>query len=626
VTLNRLSNRETLALVTHLLGTGELGKDLEELILEKTEGIPFFVEEFIRSLRDLHIIEKKNGRYYLAKRMSDVTIPSTIQDVIMARVDSLPEGPKAILQTGAAIEREFSYELIKRVTGLPEPELLTHLSILKDSEIIDERGIYPRSTCVFRHTLTREVVYDSILSKRKKTLHGQIADAMETLYRNNLDEYYEILTEHYVRTGHFEKGAEYARLASRKAERAGSLKNAIAYSEKAIACLERLPPQEDVQKKLLDTKTKVGLYYAEMIQLDQAMKEVESVAELAKELSYKKPLPKIYSILGTYHYFVKEDFCTAFGHLEQSITISRELDDIPSLVLGNTWLGVASAFCCQFEKSLRYFEKSLDLSAQSNSLWGISIGKSNMSLFGYNWQGKLDLGLQASDEAIQFAERSGDIYSKSIAYTCHGWSHYYKGRLDEAEHYLTTASTSFEKIDVFSFWALAELCLGLIHFEKGDVSRAVEHHNKSIALFRSANIFPSFVNFNELAIQRAKALGGESGLPLEQLAEYEKANQFKIYEGWIPCLIAEILLRAKEPSLPAAEGWILKAIAADERNGMSWNLGRDYLLLAGLWERRANREEAEKNLRQAEMIFKACGAEGDLKRAESRLMASTRGA
>jgi predicted ATPase len=83
------------------------------LILDKTEGIPFFIEEFIKSLKDLNFIENRDKRYYLAKDIQELTLPSTIQDVIMARVDSLPEGAKAVLQTGSVIEREFSYELIK---------------------------------------------------------------------------------------------------------------------------------------------------------------------------------------------------------------------------------------------------------------------------------------------------------------------------------------------------------------------------------------------------------------------------------------------------------------------------------------------------------------------------------
>jgi class 3 adenylate cyclase len=177
ITLNRLSNRESLAMVTHLLRTENIGSDLEELILEKTEGVPFFIEEFLKSLKDLKIIERKDNTYHLVKDIQAVAIPSTIQDVIMARVDTLPEDAKGLLQTGSVIEREFNYALVKHVSELSEKKLLSLLSVLKDAEVIFERGIYPESTYIFKHALTQEVVYDSILTPKKKRLHEKIGNA-----------------------------------------------------------------------------------------------------------------------------------------------------------------------------------------------------------------------------------------------------------------------------------------------------------------------------------------------------------------------------------------------------------------------------------------------------------------
>nr|MBC8459900.1 AAA family ATPase [Deltaproteobacteria bacterium] len=217
ITLNRLLNRESLMMVYHLLGSSELDGDMEELILEKTEGVPFFIEELIKSLKDLNFLEKKDNRYYLKKDAKDLTIPSIIQDVIMARVDPLPEGVKEVLQTGSVIEREFSYSLIRQVTGLSEQELLAHLSVLKDSELVYERGIYPHSSYIFRHALTREVVYDSILNTRKKRLHAKIGDAIEKLYSERLEEFYEILAYHYCANGNPEKAYKYLKLSADKA-------------------------------------------------------------------------------------------------------------------------------------------------------------------------------------------------------------------------------------------------------------------------------------------------------------------------------------------------------------------------------------------------------------------------
>jgi class 3 adenylate cyclase len=164
VTLNRLSNRESLSMVSYLLGTEDNDRELEELILEKTEGVPFFIEELLKSLHDLKVIERKDNKYYLAKNIKDLIIPSTIQDMIMARVDALPEVAKGLLQTGSVVGREFSQSLIEKMTDISERELLSHLSVLKDSELLYERGIYPQSTYIFKHALIQDAAYLSLLN------------------------------------------------------------------------------------------------------------------------------------------------------------------------------------------------------------------------------------------------------------------------------------------------------------------------------------------------------------------------------------------------------------------------------------------------------------------------------
>jgi len=268
-------------MATHLLKTEDIGNDFEELILEKTEGIPFYIEEFIKSLKDLNAIERKNGKYYLAKNVQAVSIPSTIQDVIMARVDGLPEAAKEVIQTGAVIEREFSYELIKRVTGLPEQELLSRLSLLKDSELLFERGIYPDTIYIFKHALTREVVYDSLLTRKREQLHEDIGNAIEEIYKDGIDEYYEVLAEHYIDGKNYAKGADYSKLAGRKAEKAASLNDAAAYTRKRISCLEKLPVDDDVEKKIIDARTVLGLYYAQIGPAVEAKAAVEPIIDLA---------------------------------------------------------------------------------------------------------------------------------------------------------------------------------------------------------------------------------------------------------------------------------------------------------------------------------------------------------
>ena len=504
VTLNRLSNRESLAMVTHILGTEQIDTDLEDLILDKAEGIPFFIEEFIRSLKELEIIEKRDNRYCLAKDIHDLRLPSTIQDVIMARVDSLPDGAKEVLQTGATIEREFSYELIKQVTGLSEKALMSNLSALKDSELLYERGIYPQSIYIFKHALTREVVYDSILSKRKKKLHEEIGNAIEALCKENIHEHYGVLSEHFIYSENNEKGAKYCRLAGKKAEKAASFTNAIEYARKRIRCLEKLPPKEDVPKRIIDARSSLGLYMFQMYYFIEAKEAIEPIIDLAIKSGYKRKLPQIYTIMGTYKYWVEEDLPTALRYLEDAFKISEELSNVVSLFFSSGWLGIALSNNCEFEKGLYYLEKTIDINVAADNIWGISTMKSCASIYFYYLSGRINQGYQTSYEAIRLAERSGDIFSQAIAYTAHGISFYGKGFFEDATECILKGADFCEKINLLQWNGFAQFNLGEIYFDIGAYQKSEEHYGKSIWLFEQNRSSPSTANLAKLGLVRTK--------------------------------------------------------------------------------------------------------------------------
>ncbi|MBW1788843.1 MAG: AAA family ATPase, partial [Deltaproteobacteria bacterium] len=297
--LNRLSNRESLALVTNLLGTEDIDGKLEDLILEKTEGVPFYIEEFVRSLNDLKVIEKKHNKCRLAKDIQDVTIPSTVQDVIMARVDSLPEGAKELLQTGSVIEREFSYEIIKRLPSLKNRELLSHLSVLKDSELLYERGVYPESRYIFKHALTRDVIYDSILNKKKKKLHEEIGNAIEELYADRIEEQYELLVHHYSLAEDWVKAVRFGRLAAEKAHKFGQFQQAVSLYEQTKEWLLILPENMIRQKNLVDIQLGICWSSINLGQFEKAEEVGLQAKTTAEALGDRARLGLTYLHIGT---------------------------------------------------------------------------------------------------------------------------------------------------------------------------------------------------------------------------------------------------------------------------------------------------------------------------------------
>ena len=619
ITLNRLSNRECLAIVTHLLGSKDIKSDLEELILEKTEGVPFFIEEFIKSLKDLKLIEKHNSRYRLAKKVEAVSIPSTIQDVIMARVDTLPEGAKEVLQTGSVIEREFSYELIKQVTGLPEQELLSRLSVLKDSELLFERGIYPDTIYIFKHALTLGVVYDSILTQRKKELHNKIGKAIEQLYKYNLLDHCGVLAEHFISSENYEKGAEYCRLAQRKTEKAGSLNDAIVYGNKQVVCLERLPQTAEVEKHLIDARTKIGLYYNQMTHAVKAKAAVDPIFNRAIKRNYKRRISQIYSIMGLYCFSVEADHIRAFEYLEKALKIGEELNDTLSLALANINMTMLLSLNCEFDKALHHAKKALEINVIANVLWGISVVKTYIAGWIYSFQGKIDLSHETSSEALQISKGSGDIHSKALAYTTHGWSYYNRGSMQKAKEHLLNGANLSERINHLIFSGHAHYGLGMTYLDMEEYKIAQKHYERAISIYQDANFWLCWVNYWKMKLILAKAMNNEKDINLNEVFPYYEDNKDKRLEGPMQSCIGEILLKIDDQYISEAKDWIKKAIETNKQNGMRWHLAQDYALYADFFKRKGDLSQAKEKLNTAIVIFKECGADGWVKKYEKEL-------
>jgi tetratricopeptide (TPR) repeat protein len=589
--------------------------------LEKTEGIPFFIEEFVKSLIQLKIIEKKDGQFQLAKDIQELTIPATIQDVIMARVDALEDGAKEVLQTGTVIEREFDHKLIKHVTGLPEQELLSQMSALKNAELLYERGIFPETTYIFKHALTREVVYDSLLTKKKKNLHEKIGNTIEELYKDSIGEHYGVLIQHFCESENYQKGAEYSILAGKKSEKTASLNDAIAYVEKGIACLEKLPQTEEVQKKIIDARTLLGLYCIQMSYPVKAKEAVDPIFNWAQKSGYKRRISQIYIIMGYYNSNGEEDLPMAINYLEKALTISAELDDVVTLVLANYFLGQTLAFNCEFEKAFRHMKKALEVNIAANSLWGISMIKSFITTFIHFYQGNIDLSYKTSGEAVQIAEESADILSKAVAYVTHGVSYWGKGLFEEGIELLLKGAKFSERINYIGGNSLANFALGEAYFQKGEYKKSQRHFGKAKSIAENNSSSNSWVILCKIAITRAKVKNNEKEINIEKLYQFVHENKFKLYDGITRRYLAEILINIDDLHLDEAEDWIEKAIEADKRNGMMFYLGQDHALYAELFQRIGDQSKAKENLNKSIEIFNEWGADGWVEKYEKELAA-----
>lgn len=619
--LYRFSNRESLSMMCYLLDMDNVPLDFEELVLEKTEGNPFYIEEFIKSLQELNICEK-NDLSSIAKGNHSVTIPSTIQDVIMSRVDRLPEKAKQILLSGAVIEREFGHELLKEVMNIPEQELLKNIDILKNSELLYERGIFPESTYIFKHALTRDVIYDSILTEKKKALHETIGNVIERLYKEGISEFYGILSDHFLKSDNYEKSIAYSEKAGKAAQKKNAFIDAIYYAKKRADCLEKLPQTDEIQKKFIDAKTTLSNYYLSLNRHSEAMDAVFPIEGLAEEIDYQKRFPRILVAKGTCQIHVKEEFSKGMEDLKKAIVISEQVNDF--LSLWNSYYHMGSVLCleCEFENSLDYFNKALDLSVAANSFIGTISVKTSMAWFNYTLQGKIGIAFETSKELLPLIKESNDVYIRAVALCGYGSACYYKGVFNEAESNLLQAVAFCEKISFLSWgaWALANL--GNLYCEKGNFEKAKSYYNKSMLFLKSASFQPSTMRLLLLLLHVAKTrvLKKNTDANMNILYDYAHANRIKIFDGWCSRAIGEILMNIDSQDQSKAEGWIKKALEIDNKRGLSWQLAMDHVVYSDLFKKNGSVIKAIENLCIAIDIFKGCGADGWAEKIEKRLV------
>jgi class 3 adenylate cyclase/tetratricopeptide (TPR) repeat protein len=642
--LNRLSNRESLFMATHILGREQIppvppllkggGGDfrdslggvqletaLEEVILEKTEGVPFFVEEFIKSMKDLGFIERKDATYRISKALQTIRIPSTIQDIILARVDALPEGAKELLQVGSLIEREFSYKLIKAAMHLPEEDLLQRLSILKDAELLYERGLFPDSTFVFKHALTREVVYETLLERKKKDLHIEIGKAIEEVYKDNLEEMYSVLAEHFEQGGDCEKAAPYLYLAQERARRASAYTEAISFSRKRVACLEKLPKTVDVQKRVIDARVALANICLGLNQHLEAKDAVAPIFDLVHQLNYRKRLPAIYIVMAGYLIMVEEKHGEVEANhcLMEGQRLAMEEKDFGSLYVANYLRGVEHALNCEFTEGEACFLRDIEMSEAGGFVTGLVLTKANMAYAIYLPSGRIEEALRCGQEALQFALQADDLHSKGAAYWACGTASFSKGLFPEAEENLMLGLEMARKTDFVGVLPLIFLYLGLLHIEKGNYQEAQECCDNLLAVYERVRIYPSYARFAQI-LKVAAGVRGRLDPVLNAVLNFDLQEiKMRIVRGVAAHAIGEIYLYVDDKHMDDAESWIRKAIETDEQHKMPWNLARDYALYAEFFKKKGDPAQAKEKLGKAKELMRGIGADGWVRRYEEEL-------
>jgi tetratricopeptide (TPR) repeat protein len=462
------------------------------------------------------------------------------------------------------------------------------------------------------------VVYDSILSRKKKQIHEKIANAMEEIYKDNIRDHYGVIAGHCIAGEQSEKGAEYSRLEAKKYQKAALFKDAIEHQKRSIACLERLPQTEANQKKIIDARTTLALYHLTLSHNSEAKEAVEPVIDLALKLNHRKRLPGIYTAMGLHALWVKEDFSSGISYINDALRVSEEIGDLLSLWTTNFQLGICLSFQCEFESASTHLKKCLDLSELADNPLGVSSSKAMITQMCY-FQGNISFACKMGEEASHLAKGSGDVWSKGMAYGQYGCALYQKGEFDKAKKYLLKGLTYSQKASESVSEAWASFLLGNLNFEMGACGQAQDNYINAIKSLERVNIFPSWTNAIKTYLTRARTRTREPDTDLHGLFEYFENNKFKVCEGMMARNIGDILLQVDDEHMAEAEVWIRKAIEADKRNGTRWYLATDHALYGDWFKKKGNLSSAAEQLTRAVEIFRECGADGWVKKSEKEL-------
>ena len=445
IRLDPLGGEGAAAMLTALLGDGaELGT-IKRLIAERTGGNPFFIEEMVQALFDEGAL-LRNGAVKVVRPLSQLRLPPTVQGILASRIDRLAAEQKDLLQTLAVIGRESPLGLIRKVVAKAEAQLEPMLAELRAAEFIYEQPALTEPEYVFKHALTQEVAYQSILAERRKKIHERVGAAIEELYRDQLEDHLAKLAHHYQRSPDKEKAVTYLKRAADQAAQRGSIVEAEAQYRDAISILEELPATPERDR--LELGVQLGLTTV-LIGKGWGASEREEPLIRATELSDRvgdrgESLGLLFQ-LGQF-YIERLRLGEARELAERAIALAQGVSN--QIQEGGAWYNLA--------ESLFWSGDLLAAKARSERAWEMLGGvppELLVSLFGFDlwilnsWLvgavelllGRPDSSLDWGNRLVERAGSSSHVFSKAIGLFVASWTFQLRRDFGKASELARTA-------------------------------------------------------------------------------------------------------------------------------------------------------------------------------------------
>jgi class 3 adenylate cyclase/tetratricopeptide (TPR) repeat protein len=323
-----------------LLGDDPSLASLTPLLIARTAGNPFFLEESVRTLVEIGVLVGETGAYRLAQPLHSIQVPATVQAVLAARLDRLPLEAKRLLQTAAVIGTEVSFSLLASIADLPGTDLRSHLSHLQASEFLYETRLFPELAYTFKHALTHEVAYGSLLQERRRALHARIVEALERLAGDRLGEQIERLAHHALRGEVWDKALTYCRQAGEKVMAQSAHREAVGYFEQALSVLPHLPEQRHAREQAIDLRLALRSALIPSGDSGRILAYLREAESLASALDDPPRLGQVSGFLS-FHFHLMGAHDQAIAAGQRALALATADGDTVLQALANQYLGYA---------------------------------------------------------------------------------------------------------------------------------------------------------------------------------------------------------------------------------------------------------------------------------------------
>jgi len=416
--LDPLPPASAAVLLQALLGDDASLAPLTQLLIARTVGNPFFLEESVQTLVETGILTGELGAYRLAQPLQPLQMPATVQAVLAARIDRLPPEEKRLLQTAAVIGHEVPLPLLQAIAELPEIDLYRGLAHLQAAEFLYETQLFPEREFTFKHALTHEVAYNSLLQERRRVLHARIVEALEALYPCRLAEQVDRLAHHALRGQVWAKALRYLRQAGAKATERSANSEAVAYFEQALETLTHLPESHNTLEQAIDLRLDVRFPLNQLGEIERILEHLREAERLAEALDDQLRLGRVSAYLTTYYYVVcNQERAVASG--QRALAIATALGNFPLQVELHFRLGQVYHQIGEYRVAMNFLSRNVENVELLQSECAYKLGLPySPSVFSRAYLisclaecGAFPAGLSCGEEAMRIAEALDQPFS-----------------------------------------------------------------------------------------------------------------------------------------------------------------------------------------------------------------------